>query len=330
MFLQRVLGYEFRLENGRHTAYFSLANEEELYPVPVDAAFATALTDLLRQHGMMAWDGFNQSVSALMDGTSFSVSFSFADGTRVHARGYGAFPPGYSQAASALDDLFLPLLPKELRSEVEKTYRELHSVADSQAKAILMTEYVRFLTDMANWETILDLLHPDQPVQNAQRIPALWENQCVTLCQEANAPAAERKDSLLGMPAATGAACDVCAAQTTHEENGRKATLHTYCPAHSFPSSMTDALLQGQDTPEAWAMVRQIWGVELTGAYGKLSAQLGENAGLASAEYQALTQWMMAREASLMALYPQSPELVAQTMVKLLMERVNQLCQALH
>jgi len=43
-----------------------------------------------------------------------------------------------------------------------------------------------------------------------------------------------------------------------------------------------------------------------------------------------LTQWLMAREASLIALYPNNPELVAQTMVKLIMQRVSQLCQVLH
>ena len=35
----------------------------------------------------------------------------------------------------------------------------------------------------------------------------------------------------------------------------------------------------------------------------------------------------MAREASLIALYPENPEVVAQTMVKLIMDRVNDLCQ---
>ena len=45
------------------------------------------------------------------------------------------------------------------------------------------------------------------------------------------------------------------------------------------------------------------------------------------AEYSTLTQWMMAREATLMALYPENPELVAQTMVKLIADHVNALCQ---
>lgn len=47
----------------------------------------------------------------------------------------------------------------------------------------------------------------------------------------------------------------------------------------------------------------------------------------ATAEHAALMQWMMAREASLIALYPNNPEVVAQAMVKTIMDRVNDLCQ---
>ena len=60
-------------------------------------------------------------------------------------------------------------------------------------------------------------------------------------------------------------------------------------------------------------MVRQIWNVEMSSVYGKLYAALGDNLVLAMAEYHALTQWMMAREASLIAMYPDNPELVALT-----------------
>ena len=103
--------------------------------------------------------------------------------------------------------------------------------------------------------------------------------------------------------------------------------MHSYCPTHSFPFSMIDALLQGRNTAEAWTMVRRIWGVELTSAYNKVYAAMGDNKLLATAECDAFTQWMMAREASLIALYPDNPEIVVQIMVKTIMERTNDLCQ---
>ena len=86
-------------------------------------------------------------------------------------------------------------------------------------------------------------------------------------------------------------------------------------------------MLQGNDTAERWTMVRQIWGVELTSAYNNVYTAMGDNKLLAMAEYNALTQWMMAREAYLIALYPENLEIVVQIMVKTIMERVNVLCE---
>ncbi len=213
------------------------------------------------------------------------------------------------------------------RSEAEKLYQDIFTAADPMAKATVMAEYIRFLTEVANYEALLKNLHPDQPALAAKKIAAMWEDKCVTLCYEMHATAAQRKDSLLSVTPATGAAASECACATTDEVNGKKTYTQSYCPVHGFPFGMIDMLLQGQDTAEAWTMVRQIWSVELSNAYNKAAAKLGVNSALAMAEYNALTQWMMAREASLIALYPENPEVVAQTMVKLIMDRVNDLCQ---
>ena len=129
------------------------------------------------------------------------------------------------------------------------------------------------------------------------------------------------------MTPAAGAAVVNCTCEVTAQEAGKKTSVQSYCPVHSFPFSMIDALLQGNDTADAWTKVRQIWGVELTSAYNKIYEAMGDNKLLAMAEYNTLTQWMMAREASLIALYPENPEIVAQIMVKTIMERVNDLCQ---
>jgi len=213
------------------------------------------------------------------------------------------------------------------RAEVDALYQELFTAADPIAKATVMTEYIRFLTEVANYEALLKNLHPDQPVLAAKKIADMWEDKCVTLCYEMHTTTVQRKDSLLSVTPAVGAAASECACTTTDEVNGKKAYTQRYCPVHGFPFSMIDMLLQGQDTAEAWTMVRQIWSVELTNAYNKAAAKLGANSALAMAEYNALTQWMMTREASLIALYPENPEVVAQTMVKLIMDRVNDLCQ---
>lgn len=113
-YFKRVQGYEFRAEDGKYTAYFYMANEDEPYPVPVDQAWVDTLTGFIGQYGMMGWDGFHGSDSMLLDGTQFSISFTFADGTAVHAGGYGRFPENYGDASRAIDAHFLQLLPEDM------------------------------------------------------------------------------------------------------------------------------------------------------------------------------------------------------------------------
>ncbi len=213
------------------------------------------------------------------------------------------------------------------RAEVEKISQELFQAADPTAKLNVMLEYTSFLTEAANYEAVLKALHPDQPALVAQKIADMWEDKCVTLCYEIHASAAERTDSLLSIAASTGASAAECTCTVTAEQSGKKSVLTAYCPLHALPFSLTDTVLAGQDTAAAWITVRQAWTLELNKAYNLLCVKLGDKAALAMAERAVLTQWLAAREAALTALYPENPEVVAQTMVKLIMDRVNDLCQ---
>lgn len=114
-YYKRVQASELRLEDGQYTAYFYMANEEELYPVPVDQAWVDTLTSFIDQYNMMAWDGFEQSADGLLDGTFFSCDFTFANGVGVLSSGYGCFPDGYGDASSAMERHFLQLLPEDMR-----------------------------------------------------------------------------------------------------------------------------------------------------------------------------------------------------------------------
>lgn len=115
-YYKRVQGYEFRAEEGKYTVYFHLSDAEEPYPVQTDQAWAETLTGFISQYGMMAWDGFSGHAPGLLDGTQFSMTFTFADGTSVHAGGYGRFPVNYRDATSAIEAHFMQLLPQDLRT----------------------------------------------------------------------------------------------------------------------------------------------------------------------------------------------------------------------
>ena len=112
---KRVQGYEYRAEDGKHTTYFYMANEEELYPVPVDQAWVDTLNGFIAEYGMMGWNGFSGSVAGLLDGTQFYAEFTLSDGTSVKASGYGDFPAGYGGASKAIDAHFMQLLPEDMR-----------------------------------------------------------------------------------------------------------------------------------------------------------------------------------------------------------------------
>lgn len=214
------------------------------------------------------------------------------------------------------------------RAEVDKLYEELLGAADPQARAVIMAEYVSFLTHASNYETLLNALYPDQPALVVRKMADLWEEKCITLCQEMHMPVAARQDSFLAVEIATmEGISDACTCVTYDEGKGWNNFEQTYCPAHSFPFVMIDMLLAGQDTAEAWTTVRQIWNVELRSGYNTMIALLGENSDVALAEYATLESWMIAREAELTLLYPDNPELVAQTMVRIVIDQVNALCQ---
>ena len=113
-YIRPIQGYEYRMEDGAHRVFFHLAHADEPLAMPVEASWADGLSGLIRQYGMMGWNGFDKSDSLLLDGTQFSVSFAFTDGTSVTARGYGRFPPNYSDATEAVEAHFLQLLPKDM------------------------------------------------------------------------------------------------------------------------------------------------------------------------------------------------------------------------
>lgn len=114
-YFKRVQGYEYHAEDGKHTAYFHMANEEELYPVAVDQIWVDTLNSFITQYGMMGWNGFSSSAPGLLDGTQFYVEFTLSDGSSVKAGGYGDFPDGYGGASEAIDAHFLQLLPEDMR-----------------------------------------------------------------------------------------------------------------------------------------------------------------------------------------------------------------------
>lgn len=93
-------------------ADFELYCRYEIEGVELDAADVEALRALIDENDLWSWNGFQKSNSYVLDGDSFGLSASFADGTELNAWGSNAYPKGYSAGAQAICAYFEALMEK--------------------------------------------------------------------------------------------------------------------------------------------------------------------------------------------------------------------------
>ena len=60
---------------------------------------------ILEEYGVGGWAGFSGHDPNVLDGSSFRLEATLADGTRIEAHGENKFPPNYRDVMSALDAL---------------------------------------------------------------------------------------------------------------------------------------------------------------------------------------------------------------------------------
>ena len=72
----------------------------------VEQTVGGQVTDILRAHDALSWNGFEKSNPLVMDGSSFILSITFDDGTTISARGTNSYPKGLSAAMREIEDLF--------------------------------------------------------------------------------------------------------------------------------------------------------------------------------------------------------------------------------
>jgi len=92
-------------EDGGFTVTQSSGGGQFVRTAHVEREIMVQTTDILRAHNALAWDGFAQSDSRMLDGTSFTLSIAFDDGTTISARGTNSYPKGLSAAVREIKDL---------------------------------------------------------------------------------------------------------------------------------------------------------------------------------------------------------------------------------
>ena len=98
--------YEVTESGNGYCFRFLPFREEDEQTAAMSAEDVDALVEINNRHELWKWHGFSKTDSNIMDGTSFSLSVSFADGTVIIANGSNRFPSSYSAACAEMDTLF--------------------------------------------------------------------------------------------------------------------------------------------------------------------------------------------------------------------------------
>ncbi len=103
--------YEYSSEEGRDGISIRIdgVQDEDALKLDADEAFVSSLEHIIEDHRIRKWDGFHGSDKNVLDGSSFTLSIRYDDGSSISAGGYMKYPKGYREALSAFDELFIPL-----------------------------------------------------------------------------------------------------------------------------------------------------------------------------------------------------------------------------
>lgn len=88
-------------------------------PRAFSPALAAELERVIAEYDLEAWDGFSGSNPNVLDGESFSLTLTCADGSTVYASGENAFPERYHDA---VDDI-MAILEEDRLSHIAGVYR---------------------------------------------------------------------------------------------------------------------------------------------------------------------------------------------------------------
>lgn len=112
MSAEEIRAYGVRTEGGRCLADIELYCRLEYADVPLEDEEVGRLERLIADFGLWDWNGFSGSNPDVLDGESFSLSASFADGREIKAWGSNSFPAGYFDAAQAIEEFFADVMAR--------------------------------------------------------------------------------------------------------------------------------------------------------------------------------------------------------------------------
>ena len=100
--------YSLRLQDGAYLVSVKPRGlpEEDMRTYEVDESFVRKLEQFLVSQDVGKWNGFDRSDKRVMDGSSFSLYITLADGSELSAGGYMKFPKNYAAVRSGIEAMF--------------------------------------------------------------------------------------------------------------------------------------------------------------------------------------------------------------------------------
>lgn len=106
-----------REESGTHLYAEELFSGGRIVDAMLEDDTLEQLGELAGTYRVDRWDGFDKSNKRVMDGSSFTLSITLADGSTISAHGNNAFPENYSDVSSAVQTLYSKLMETHGLSE---------------------------------------------------------------------------------------------------------------------------------------------------------------------------------------------------------------------
>ena len=106
-----------RGDEGTHLCAEELFSGGRIVDTIIDDTVPEQLGELSGTYHLDQWDGVYQSTSAVLDGSSFPLEITLADGSTISAHGSNRFPAYYSEVASAIRTLYTELMEQYADSE---------------------------------------------------------------------------------------------------------------------------------------------------------------------------------------------------------------------
>ena len=106
-----------REESGIHLYAEELFSGGRIVDTMIEGDVLEQLGELMGTYHVDRWDGFDKNNKHVMDGSSFTLSVTLADGSTISAHGSNSFPENYSDVSSAILTLYYELMEQYAPSE---------------------------------------------------------------------------------------------------------------------------------------------------------------------------------------------------------------------